>query len=177
MKTRNLSFYFFFFSFLLLFACNKEEEMFIESNENFKVLTEYNFDQFIHQVEINFSQNSDFIEGFVLRSRTNKLTNYDIEKMIAILNFNSEIDVSRLDYLNHKAGVYELLENRMKEFNMQFSNYSENRLPDDECDRLVVIRDEMLKECDNYGVLLKIPCKTSVMIAYWYHWYDKDCHK
>nr|MBS0037922.1 hypothetical protein [Saprospiraceae bacterium] len=100
--------------------------------------------------------------------------------MLSILNLDKNTDVSRLDQLNQINGVCDSLKYRaekIKKTDIENIGYSNNRLPDDECDRLVVIRDAMLDECDNYLFGLKHACKGSVTIAFWYHWNDKDCHK
>lgn len=121
-------------------------------------ITEDNFEDFIHGVNINLEANTTFIDDFLSKSENSTLTEQDLLTMLDILNISTSSDVSNLDSYNLANNVYGLIGNHI------VTNPSSKT----KCDKLVEIRNALLSECDNYIWGIDQTCKGAVMIAYWY---------
>ena len=157
---------------LLAFSSCIKEDVSIHSDEKINILTEENFAEYIVAVKDSYYQNSGFIDEFINLYKNEALEKRHFEKLFTILHLTKDMDVSRLDYLNKVNGVYELMEDRSLALLVDLDQAT-YRAPD--CDRLVEIRNAMLEECDKYIWGLDAACKGAVMIAFWYHWNDKNC--
>lgn len=169
----NNSIYFTLILLLLAFTSCIKDDSFVIEDDNNKVLSEKNFEFFLTEVQAEFYNNSEFIDEFILNYKMGSLNKGHYERLLSILNISQDMDLSRLHYLNKKNRVYEAMDRRSLQY---FNNFPETEYrAEDPCDRLVMIRDAMLEECDKYILGIDVACKGAVMIAFWYHWNDKDC--
>ena len=95
-------------------GCEKADTYSVDSS---KRLNPDNFKKHIESVEMNFDENSAFIDDFLTKAKTNSLDKKSFEKMLVMLNIDSSINVDELDNYNLENGVYdsiELYKNRVR---------------------------------------------------------------
>jgi|GEM_PF-5465582 len=133
-------------------------------------LTEHNFPSFIEDVKENFRNNEQFIHEFWNKSYNNSLTSADFQRVVELMNLNQDINVDRLDELNHKLGVYDSLD----DWNEVFTVTGGSPQTIDRCEHLLNVRNAMLAECENYIAVIEQICAGSVMAAWWLRSTDCD---
>ncbi len=158
------------FSFLLG-SCEKESKEIVDSPTKISfflgsdTLTEANFPDFISVVEANFAANSQFVNNFVNAQNNGTVTAGAMAQMISLLGITENLVMDELLQANIANNVSSLMTTRQQQSDFGLSN--------NPCDKLVVVRNAMLDECDNYVLGISTACRASVMIAYW--WKSRNC--
>ena len=90
---------------IIFVGCETADTYHVDSS---KRLTPDKFKKHIESVEMNFDENSIFIDDFLIKAKTNSLDKKSFEKMLAVLNIDSSINVDELDNYNFFSSFYSL---------------------------------------------------------------------
>lgn len=139
------------------------------------VLTEESFTNFIPSVETAFQENISFIDDFISLSEQGNLDEESMKRMLYLLNITAETDVESLHNYNIENGVCDLMDQQSSHLNLRALPPSggSGDSGDDYCNKLVEIRNALIKECDLYVIGIDEVCSAAVMVAYW--WKSRDC--